>query len=258
MKKSVAIVLLVIFAALSFYNGYKAITGLQIIELPAPPSPPGMGEAEAPVPQVPSPPQDQVQPTPTAQPAPTAAPAPRPRRAAQAPSAVSRIPSGTDTAAILARLDAIEQIVKLLPGWEERLILVETQAALASDVVARLDAMQSQIDALQIAVDNLKPTKPFIDEPTFFDNLRNVQGSVKRNAILSISLSVLALLIVISMIASGIAQRKKVNMENKNLIRQYLMNYQKAGYKLETLRMHLRASGWKDEVINEALKELPK
>jgi len=234
MKKSVAVIF--VFAVIALFlvasNGLSSLTGWQILDLPEPPPVPGMTS-------------DQV----VATPVPTAAPVATPVPTAE----TANLPTGTDMAAVLARLDAIE---KLLPGWEERLNNIEAQVAIASNIVSRLDAMQSQIDALNIDVSNLK-NRPSVEAP-FFEQLSGLQGAVKRNTVLSILLSVIALAIVIAMIGTAIVNHKKDMVENKRLIKNYLINYQKAGYKLETLRMHLRACGWKDDFVNEAVRELPK
>ncbi len=234
MKKSVAVIF--VFAVIALFlvasNGLNSLTGWQILDLPEPPPVPGMGS-------------DQVLPSPTITPVPVATPVPT--------TETANLPTGTDMAAILARLDAIE---KLLPGWEQRLNNIEAQVAIASNIVSRLDAMQSQIDALNIDMSNLK-NRPSVEAP-FFDQLSELQGTVKRNTILSILLSVIALAIVIAMIGAAIVNHKKDMVENKRLIKNYLINYQKAGYKLETLRMHLRACGWKDDFVNDAVRELPK
>jgi hypothetical protein len=246
MKKSVAVIaifaLLAIILALS--NGYNTLTGLQVIDLPEPPPIPGM-ESE------------QVQTTP--QPSPTPKPTPVPTDEA-AGLIEGEIPTGEDMAAVLARLDAIENKLKaldLLPAWEQRLNKVEAQASIAADMSARLDAMQSQIDALRVDVDNLKMLtgRPFVDQPMFFDELGRLS---RKNTILSVTLSVVVLGILIAMIAANILQRKKEYLADKKLLRQYLLNYQKQGYRLDMLRMHLKASGWADWFIDEVTRELPK
>lgn len=241
MKKSVAVILVFAFIAfiLAATHGLKTLTGLQVLELPEPPPPPGMAAEKA---------------------APTPKPAPPPVHLPAPTAEAADILEGAPATEIGARLDIIEKklaALDLLPAWEQRLNTAEAQAAIAANVVERLDSMQSQIDALQVEMGNLRQ-RPFVDQPTFFDGLNEVKGSIKRNTILSISLSVLVLIILIAMITSILTQRKKEYVSDKKLLRQYLLNYQKAGYRLESLRMHLRASGWSDWFIDDVMKELPK
>lgn len=245
MKKSVEVI--VIFALLAIIlglsNGYNTLTGLQVLDLPEPPPPPGMTS-------------DQKNVTPP------------PKLEFDMPISTSdankllnvSIPGGDTIAAINAKLDAIEQKLKaldLLPEWEERLNKIEAQAAIAAESSARLDSLQSQIDALRVDVDNLN-SRPYFDEPMFTGQFSNIRTSVTKNTILSITLSLIALAIVIAMIVANIIQRKKEYEFDKKLVRQYLLNYQKSGYRLDTLRMHLLASGWTGWFVDEVLKEMPK
>jgi hypothetical protein len=247
MKKSVEVILIfaLISIILAFSNGYQTLTGMQALDLPEPPPPPGMTSDQ------------QVQPTTT----PTPTPAPTPTPTADAARLLAgEIPEGETIAAINAKLAAIEQKLRaldLLPAWEQRLNNVEAQAAIASDMSARIDGLQSQVDGLRVDVDNLKG-RPYFDAPAFTDELQRARASSTKNTVLSISLSVVALIIVISMIVTHVMERRKEYLSDKKLLRQYLLNYQKAGYRLETLRMHLLASGWSGWFVDEVLKELPK
>ncbi len=246
MKKSVEVI--VIFALLAIIlglsNGYHILTGLQVLDLPEPPPPPGMTSDQKNV--TPPPPKPELS---------------LPVSTSDASGLLNvSIPSGDTIAAINAKLDAIDQKLKaldLLPAWEERLNKVEAQAAIASDMAARLDGMQSQIDSLRVDVDNLK-NRPYFDEPAFTGQFSSINLSIKKNTILSISLSVLVLAILIAMIVSNIIQRRKEYETDKKLVRQYLLNYQKSGYRLDTLRMHLLASGWAGWFVDEVLKEMPR
>ncbi len=224
----VVIVVLILFLAIS--DGRRTLTGMQASDLPEPPSPPGM-ESDQVVPPVTQP----VTTTTTTRPT------------------TSEI---SDMQAILLRLNLIEQKLGSLQGWELRLTNAEAQIKIAADMSSRSDAMQSQIDATKVDVENLKQQPSF--EAPFFDAISNLQGSQKKNAVLSITLSVLALIIISGMIAAGIVQKKKTESEDRKLVRQYLMNYANAGYKLETLKMHLQANGWDNKFIDERIKELPK
>ncbi len=231
MEKRVAaiLVIVVIILFLGISDGHRTFTAMQALDLPEPPSPPGMESDQV------LPPVQPVTTTTTTQP----------------------ITSKTsDLQTILLRLDLIEQKLGSLSAWEQRLTNAEAQIKIASDMSSRSDAMQSQIDATKVDVENLKQQPSF--EAPFFDAISNLQGSQKKNAVLSITLSVLALIIISGMIAAGIVQKKKTESEDKKLVRQYLMNYTNAGYKLETLKMHLQANGWDNKFIDERIKELPK
>ena len=237
MKKSVAVMFILVFLALFFIvrNEYQPLTGFQVLELPEPPPPPGMTQEALPN-ATPTPTPANATPTPVATPAPTI--------------------KGDDLASVIARLEALEQKVGVMPAWEERLKNAEAQISNAANMASRLDAMQSQIDALKVDVDNLKSAaaRPSVDMPTFVEG---IQG-LKKNTILSISLSVLLLIIVAGMITTSIISRRQEMLQSKQLIKQYLANYQKAGYQLNTLRMHLRACGWEDNFVDECIKELPR
>ena len=227
MKKSVAIVIILVFFALFLYSShnYKVITGAQTIDLPEPPPPPGMESDQITPPA--EPPKNITKPTPT-----------------------------SDLKAVMDRLDAIDDRLRGMDGWELRLNNLEAQLKIASDMSARMDAMQSQIDGMKVDIENLKQRPSF--EAPFFDQLAKLEGSARKNAILSISLSVLSLVIIIGMVAATLVERRKEYLTDKKLLKQYLVNYQKAGYRMETLRMHLRANGWSDEFIDEVMREMPK
>jgi len=66
------------------------------------------------------------------------------------------------------------------------------------------------------------------------------------------------LIIVAGFIAFGIFQKRKAEDEDKQKLRQYLLNYQKAGYNLDTLKEHLSSSGWNESLIDEVVRELPR
>lgn len=226
------LVVAVIMLFLAISNGHRTFTGMQALDLPEPPSPPGMES-------------DQVLP-PVTQPVTTTT------TTTTQPTAIKT----ADLQAVLARLDLIDQKIGSLPAWEQRLATAEAQIKIAADMSSRLDAMQSQVDAMKVDIQNLKQQPSF--EAPFFDAISNLQGSQKKNAVLSITLSVLALIIISGMIAAGIVHKKKTELEDKKLVRQYLMNYINAGYKLETLKMHLQANGWDEKFIDERIKEIPR
>lgn len=234
MEKRVAAILIIavltLFLAAS--NGYNSLTGYQSLDLPEPPPPPGMESDQiTPVTQPVTPPTTTTTTVPTA-------------------------PKASDMQTILSRLDLIEQKIGVLPAWEQRLAAAEAQIKIAADMSSRLDAMQSQIDALKVDVENLKQRPSF--EAPFFDAITNLQGSARKNAILSITLSILALVIIAGMVGVGIVQKHRTELEDKKLVRQYLANYLNAGYRLEVLKMHLQANGWDEKFIDERIKEIPR
>jgi len=248
MKKSVLVIALLLVAVFFLVSNGR-ITGLQMLDLPAPPPPPGM-EADtsddepaptaAALPPIPAPPQIQM-----------------PITTTSAADVLAGIPEG-DT--IADRIDVLEQkmvAVELLPGFEDRLNNVEAQTAISGNVVQRLDAIESRVDGTRVEIDNLKQaaTRPYVDRPALTDALADLG---KRNLTLSVSLFVLVLFIVIGMLVTSIIHKAKEKKESRKLVKNYLVNYQKTGYKLPALRMHLRACGWDEKLIDEIIKELPK
>lgn len=233
MKKSVEVSILLVLIALMLFvsHGVKVLTGLQIIELPEPPPVPGITEEQPPVVQPPA--QPPVNVSPPSHPAVNISPP----EEVSAPVAV--------------------------PGefsLESRVAMLEKSVAGLQQQLSRVDTLESQMQGLNTDAENMRNfmSRPVVEQPAFFEGLGSIQSSIKRNAILSVSLSVFILLIVIGIIANLILQRKRESEEEKRLVKQYLDNYSKQGYKLETLRMHLRSSGWSDEVIQEAMRELQK
>ncbi|MCX6708826.1 MAG: hypothetical protein NTW67_04250 [Candidatus Woesearchaeota archaeon] len=245
MKKSVAVVLVLAVLGIFLLFSRGSITGWQTIDLPPPPPVPGMAADTT---------------TTTTNVSPTVYPVVSTTATDYSSEyADIDIPSGESFSAVIARLDAVEEklgAVDLLPAWEQRLNTAEAQVSMASNMAARLDAMQSQIDALVVEVNNLKQ-RPSVEAP-FFDQLSTLESSSRKNLILSFVLFFFVLLIVAGMIIMAIVNHKNDIIENKRLLRQYLINYQKAGYRLDTLRMHLRACGWKDIFVDEVVRELPR
>src|SRR5574341_953839 len=137
MKKRVAAI--VIIAVLTLFlaasNGHNSLTGFQPLDLPEPPAPPGMES-------------DQLLPT-NVSPVQPAQPAPKP------------VPKTEETQSVLARLDAIDQKLGVLPAWEQRLSAAEGQLKVSSDASSRIDALQSQVDAVKVDVENLKQRPSF-------------------------------------------------------------------------------------------------
>lgn len=269
MKKSVTVILVLTTIAfvLVLFNGYGTITGMQALDLPAPPAPPGMEqqqeepEAEEPVAVCGDGSLDEFEECESddhcgfGEMCVACTCIPEPTDEAGEFADVD-VPEGEELEDVVGRLDAIEEMLgalDLLPAWEERLNNVEAQAAMAANMGSRIDGLESRIEKLEVDVRNLK-NKPDV-QAAFFDQVTELKNVSKRNAMLSISLSVFVLLIVILLVAAAVMGRMHERKENKELIRHYLENYSKAGYSMDTLRMHLRASGWPDKIIDEAAQE---
>ncbi|HLF54450.1 MAG TPA: hypothetical protein VI612_01900 [Candidatus Nanoarchaeia archaeon] len=224
MKKSVEVTLLIaILGVIVFFTqGAQTLTGLQAIDvsqLPAPPSPPGMMDVTVPT-----------------TPAPAASLPPTPPPPAVVPAVEEPVPVTKPTYIGVPSSDQF------------------------SALQARIDSLQSTVDGFSVTAENMRQfmSRPVVEQPAFFESLNSLKGTVRNNAILSISLSVFVLLLVIGLIANGVVQKKRTDEENKMLLVQYLANYTKAGYNIETLRMHLRACGWHDDMIQGAVQELRK
>src|SRR5574341_1505229 len=97
MKKSVAIVIILVFFALFLYSShkYRTITGSQVIDLPEPPPPPGMES-------------DQITPP-----------------AAPTPNVTRPVVPTSDLKVVMDRLDSVEEKLKGMEGWEMRLSNLE-------------------------------------------------------------------------------------------------------------------------------------
>lgn len=234
MKKQVEVtVLLVLVAFLLFFShGVKTITGMQAaFELPEPPPVPGFEE------QVPPPP---VQPV------------------VQQPAI---IPPPRNVTRNVTRPRVEMPVAVPDTGLETRVATLEKTVAGLQQQFSRVDTLESQVQGLNTDAENMRRfmSRPVVDQPAFLEGLAGLGGAIRRvsnTVILSISLSVFVLLLVIGLIATAILQRRKETEEEKKLVKQYLQNYSRQGYKLETLKMHLQASGWSEDVINEAMREL--
>lgn len=261
MKKSVAaaivlIALLLTTIALAKETSYQRqigtswITGAQTLDLPPPPPAPGMEEETPPAPA--------PQPTPQPTPLPTPLSTPKPETTSEAEGLLEGLPEGVQ--GLSDRVTIIEQklqVAELVPKFEDRLNKAEQQAASAANVVQRIDALQSQVDAFKVEIDNFKQLaqRPYVEQPAFIESIQRLESSTKTKAIMSISLAAVALILVIVLLITAIMQRKKAEKENKHLVVQYLQNYKQQGYKPDTLKMHLAACGWSDEFIEAAAKE---
>lgn len=257
MKKSVALLLLLILLCISVSAKTTAysrqigtpwgITGGQVLDLPPPPAPPG---SETTQPPATTPPPTSSTPTP---PPPTI-----PGDTSDAADILASIPDNVEN--LDERVVALEQkiqVVELIPKFEGRLNDAEQKAAAASTVVERIDALQSQTDALKVDVDNVRTVanRPYVDSPTFAAALGDLEGSARTKAIMSISLASVALILVVALLVMSIVQHKRAEQQNHHLAVQFLKNYQKQGYSQESLKMHLAASGWPENLIESAAKE---
>lgn len=162
---------------------------------------------------------------------------------------LGQAPSTTTASSVEARLEAIEFKLRALDSLvtlEQRVNDAEAMARNVGAFDQRISALESSVQALQNEMRRLpQQQSPF--------NAQELQDGIKWNTILSVSLSVFILLIICGYFASLIIQRKHEREESKRLLKQYLTNYQKQGYRLETLKMHLKASGWSDDIINEVM-----
>lgn len=261
MKKSVAllvVLLLLCVPVLAKTTAYSrqigtpwSPTGAQILDLPPPPAPPGSETTQPPATTPPV-----IQPsTPST---PTPPPPAIPGSTSDAEDILSSIPDNVEN--LDERVVALEQkiqVVELIPKFEDRLNDAEQKAAAASTVVERIDALQSQTDALKVDVDNVRTVanRPYVDSPTFAAALGDLEGSTRTKAIMSISLAAVSLILVVALLVMGIVQHKRAEQQNHHLAVQFLKNYQKQGYSADSLKMHLAACGWPSELIESAAKE---
>ena len=236
MKKSIEVTVLLALVSfiLFFSHGTKLLTGMQAAyDLPEPPPVPGF-EEEAPPPVV----QQPVAP----------------------PVITTNVTTRNVTRNVTRPRIEVPAAVPETFGLESRVAALEKAVAGLQQQFARVDTLESQVQGLNTDAENMRRfmSRPIVDQPAFFEGLAGLKGSITRNAVLSISLSVFVLLLVIGLIATTMIQKRKEGEEEKKLVKQYLQNYSRQGYKLETLKMHLQASGWSEEVINEAMRELQK
>jgi len=136
-----------------------------------------------------------------------------------------------------------------------RVANLETQVSGCVDCGAKFDEVNSKVSAMSVEVDNLKRavSRPYVDEPTLVET---VDQMGRKNTVMSVVLSLLVLAILLGMIGFNIHSRFKEYEADKKIIREYLINYQKVGYSLDSLRMQLLASGWKASFIDDIIKGL--
>jgi len=275
MEKRVAIILslAVVAFVLVLMNGYATLTGmLSASDLPAPPAPPGMdgsqsgsssstcvenwqcgswGDCRSGL---------QYRSCSDSKNCGTTADKPQERRTCSSSSGTSEVgqilgqaPSTTSASSIEARLEAIEFKLRAL----DSLVMLEQRVNDAEAMARNVGAFDQRISALESSVQALQNEMRRLPQQQMPFNAQELQDGIKWNTILSVSLSIFILLIICGYFASLIIQRKHEREESKRLLKQYLINYQKQGYRLETLKMHLKASGWSDDIINEVMNAPP-
>lgn len=238
MKKGVALILVALLLLVPVLA--KQFTGMQVLDLPPPPPPPG--SADSGVDTSPDS-DDDVQDIYV------------PPATSQAQQLLDSLPS--DVTALEARVETVEgqlDVVALVPQFESRLNTVERQAAVASEVAGKVETLESQLSALKVSLQNLQQ-RPYVERPAFTGSISAVQSTIKKSSILSISLSVVTLLIVIAVILYAVHSKHLAREEDKAHLVQYISNYLKQGYKQSTLKSHLLASGWDEQLVDEAFEE---
>jgi hypothetical protein len=250
-------------------NGYASFTGmLTASDLPAPPAPPGMDGSQQQQPSQPACVENwqctswgacvngyQNRDCDDRNSCGTSVHKPSERQACATggTSDVSQIlgqaPSTTTASSVEARLEAIEFKLRAL----DSLVMLEQRVNDAEAMARNVGAFDQRISSLESSVQALQNEMRRLPQQQSPFNAQELQDGIKWNTILSVSLSVFILLIICGYFASLIIQRKHEREESKRLLKQYLTNYQKQGYRLETLKMHLKASGWSDEIINEVM-----
>ena len=179
--------LLVVFSAVVLSTLSSNITGNQILDLPAPPSPPGFGS----------------------------------------------------------------QVVV-----NEEIASVSPVSAISSQGDARINSLESDVAALKVAVANLNSeveARPFVDAPTFFGEMSSL---AKRNTFLSVTLFIVLLVIIVLFVFVHHSHSVREHSLHRNMLRQYLLDYKKAGYTIDVLRNHLVNSGWDSKIVDDAVNQL--
>ncbi|OYT31858.1 hypothetical protein B6U93_02870 [Candidatus Woesearchaeota archaeon ex4484_78] len=274
MKKSVVLILMIIAIPLFFWllnTGY--ITGLQtynLSQLPAPPSPPGMsaGTSTPTTPTVPgTPPSSTASISTTSSYSSTSTRATSRSRGTSGrgysrsrailrtaeeytfPLKIEEInrtqllPLVYDTARRVAIIEAKLKVLDLIPEFEDEINAL-------NDNLAQLGAIESRLQNLE------SKQKMSVEVPMFTENIEDVKRSLRKRTMFSMILTLLSLSLVTGLIILLLVQKKKIEKEEKETIKSYLKNYLRSGYKFETLKMHLLASGWDEDIINKAIDEL--
>ncbi len=134
-----------------------------------------------------------------------------------------------DSARRVAIIEKKLQILELFPAFESK--------------IAQLGNIQAQIQSWQ---------RTSIEMPAALENIEKM----RRRTVFTMILTFLSLLLIVGLISAMMIHKKKIEVEDKKVIKNYLNNYLRTGYRLETLKMHLRSSGWDDKIIEESIHGL--
>jgi len=176
MKKSVTVILVLAVLALVLLFSKGNLTGWQMLDLPAPPSPPGMGgdeeEEEAIIETV----EEDIPPEPEP-------PGYYEEEVVEEPVVTIETYAPVD-ASVSSRLDAIERtldstITPAIRALQENL--------------AEFYTMKSDVDALKVETRNLRQ-QPSVEFPL---SVTDIEGPIKRNLVLTVSFFVFVMLIIV-------------------------------------------------------------
>ena len=221
MKKSVMLGLIFLTIAVFFWAAFgdTVLTGFQVLDLPSPPPAPGMAFEST----------EQV-------------------------SAGASTASGT-TGGYSSSGGFVPSVA---PAPRLETPATATTAASSPELETKVNDLRSRVDQLSVDVQNLQAQvrTPSVDRPTFTAEVSDIKKSTRTNTILVFSLATLVALLVGGFFFMQHVHKRHEFDEEKEVIGQYLRNYKKQGYDLDTLKEHLRASGWDDKAIDEAEKDM--
>lgn len=223
MKKSVLLVLIFMSVATFLWvtNAGTIMTGMQVLDLPPPPPPPGMdgGSIDSGDGYVYD---DEVIYTPDTQ---------RTAQPAQQPAQQPRVEQPVPTQA-----------------YEQQ----QEQRRTVQDLESRVNSLESRVDQLAVNVQNLR-SRPATESPA---ELQRLESRTFLNTMLTTVFIGLLLALVVLFFVYQRVKKKKAASTEKDVIAEYIRSYEKQGYDRDTLKEHLRASGWSDELIEEAEKDM--
>lgn len=223
MKKSVLLVLIFMSVATFLWvtNAGTIITGMQVLDLPPPPPPPGMdgGSIDSGDGYVYD---DEVIYTPDTQ---------RTAQPSQQPAQQPRVEQPVPTQA-----------------YEQQ----QEQQRTVKDLESRVNSLESRVDQLAVNVQNLR-SRPATESPA---ELQRLESRTFINTMLTTVFIGLLLALVVLFFVYQRVKKKKAESAEKDVIAEYIRSYEKQGYDRDTLKEHLRASGWSDELIEEAEKDM--
>lgn len=160
--------------------------------------------------------------------------------------------SSSNVDSIESRLRNLERLLAL----EDRLLTVESQTSQIPAIVARIDALEQQIAALQGEVSVLQnQPAPEVQSPSY-EGLAALRDSSVSWFKWSLSVGVLALLGVMGIVGTTVYQRLNLSESTKRQLKSYLESYINQGYAIESLRDHLKESGWDPKLIDAVAKEI--